>query len=239
MRSKAQLRSSLEQAELQTEELRASNEELQAMNEELRSAAEELETSKEELQSINEELVTVNQELKVKIEELSQSNNNFQNLINSTDIGTVFLDRGFRVNLFSPATAEIFNLLPSDLGRPLTDITSKLDYGDLLRDVETVLENLQAVQREVRTREGAVYRMTVLPYRTSEDLISGVVVTFVDITKLKTAEEELRQRTDELSRFNSAMTGREERMIELKQEVNDLCRRLGEEPRYPLEFEEG
>jgi two-component system CheB/CheR fusion protein len=238
IRSKAQLQSSLEQSELQTEELRASNEELQAMNEELRSAAEELETSKEELQSINEELVTVNQELKVKIEELSQSNNNFRNLINSTEIATIFLDRGFRINLFSPATGAIFNLRPTDIGRPLTDITTKLDYGDLLKDVETVIDHAQTVGREVRTTSGSVYMMSVLPYRTSDDLINGAVVTFVDITPLKTAEEELREQTDELIRFNRAMTGREERMIELKKEVNDLCSRLGEERRYPLDFEE-
>ncbi|MBV9243127.1 MAG: PAS domain-containing protein, partial [Acidobacteria bacterium] len=192
MRSKAQLRSSLEQAEVQTEELRASNEELQAMNEELRSAAEELETSKEELQSINEELVTVNQELKVKIEELSQSNNNFQNLINSTDIATVFLDRGFRVNLFSPASRSIFNLLPTDIGRPLTDITNKLERDGLLDDAEKVLQDLQTIEREVRTTDGLVYMMRVLPYRTSEDHISGVIITFFDITARTHAEEHYR-----------------------------------------------
>lgn len=114
MRLKTQLRSSSEQHELQQEELKASNEELQAMNEELRSAAEELETSKEELQSINEELRTVNQELKVKIEETSLTSNNLQNLINSTDIGTIFLDRSFRVALFTPAARNIFNLIPAD-----------------------------------------------------------------------------------------------------------------------------
>src|SRR5947199_5379079 len=148
MRSKAQLRSSLEQAEVQTEELRASNEELQAMNEELRSSTEELETSKEELQSINEELITVNQELKIKIEEVSQSNNDFKNLINSIDIGTVFLDRNFRVKLFTPAVREIFNLIQADLGRPLSDITSQLEYADLHADTETVLQKLQSIERE-------------------------------------------------------------------------------------------
>jgi two-component system CheB/CheR fusion protein len=193
MRSKSQLRASLEQAEVQTEELRASNEELQAMNEELRSAAEELETSKEELQSINEELITVNQELKVKIDELSQSNNNFQNLINSTDIATVFLDRGLRVILFSPATRAIFNLLPTDVGRPLTDITNKLQKDGLVEDAEKVLHDLQTVEREVRTTEGCVYMMRVLPYRTSEDHISGVVITFFDITERIHAEEHYRE----------------------------------------------
>ena len=237
VRSKAQLRASLEHSEVQTEELRASNEELQAMNEELRSAAEELETSKEELQSINEELVTVNQELKVKIEELSQSNNNFQNLLNSTDIAIVFLDRGLRVNLFSPATRAIFNLLPADLGRPLTDITSKLEYDGVVKDAEMVLEKLQTVTREVRTKDGSIYVLSMLPYRTSEDVINGVVMTLVDITALKSAQKDLQERAGELARFNNAMVGREERMIGLKKEVNELAVRLNEPERYPLEFE--
>src|SRR4029079_12593429 len=127
MRLKAQLRSSNEQHEFQQEELKASNEELQAMNEELRSAAEELETSKEELQSINEELRTVNQELKVKVEETTLASNNLQNLINSTELGTIFLDRSFRVAFFTPAARGLFNLIPNDIGRPLSDITNKLE----------------------------------------------------------------------------------------------------------------
>ncbi len=193
VRSKAQLRASLEHAEIQTEELRASNEELQAMNEELRSSAEELETSKEELQSINEELVTVNQELKIKIDELSQSNNNFQNLLNSTDIATIFLDRAFRVKLFSPATRSIFNLLPTDIGRPLSDITGQLEYDGLVADAETVLDKLRTVEHEVRTKDGTVFLRRILPYRTSEDQINGVVVIFVDITERKKAEDRLRE----------------------------------------------
>jgi two-component system, chemotaxis family, CheB/CheR fusion protein len=193
IRSKAQLRGSIEQYEVQAEELKASNEELQAMNEELRSSAEELETSREELQSINEELTTVNQELKVKIDELSHSNNNFQNLINSTDIGTIFLDRSFRVNLFTPAARQIFNLIPNDIGRPLSDISNRLTDVDVLADAETVIENLQTIEREVRTNDKCVYVMRVLPYRTAEDRINGFVVTFINITERKNAELELRQ----------------------------------------------
>src|SRR6185295_12159933 len=131
---KSQLRTTVEQYEIQQEELRASNEELQAMNEELRSTAEELETSKEELQSVNEELTTVNQELKIKIEELSQANNNFQNLMNSTNIGTIFVDRNLQVRQFTPSANEIFNLISSDLGRPLMDITNKLKESNLLAE---------------------------------------------------------------------------------------------------------
>ncbi|HYJ65970.1 MAG TPA: PAS domain S-box protein, partial [Parafilimonas sp.] len=195
---KTQLRSSNEQFEIQTEELKASNEELQAMNEELRSAAEELETSKEELQSINEELITVNQELKIKIEEVSQSNNDFQNLINSTNIGTVFLDRYFRVKLFTPASRDIFNLIPADIGRPLSDITSGLEYDDLLTDAENVLQKLQTIEREVSIKEGRTYLMQVSPYRTAEDRISGVVLSFVNITERKKAVEGLRSSEERL-----------------------------------------
>jgi two-component system CheB/CheR fusion protein len=185
MRAKARLRSSIEQYEVQAEELKSSNEELQAMNEELRSAAEELETSKEELQSINEELRTVNQELKVKIEETTLVSNNLHNFINSTDIGTIFLDRSLCVQLFTPAVRGIFNLIPTDFGRPLSDITHRLKDDGLLQDVETVLKRLQAVEREVITVDDRTYLMRVLPYRTADDHIQGVVVTFVDLSRQK------------------------------------------------------
>jgi two-component system CheB/CheR fusion protein len=187
---KTQLRISSEQYEVQNEELKASNEELQAMNEELRSAAEELETSKEELQSVNEELLTVNQELKVKIEEIGQSNNDLQNLINATEIGTVFLDRSFRIKLFTPTAQNIFNLIPADVGRNLSDITSKLKYESLLENVERVLDSLQPFENIVST-DDRDYLMTVLPYRTSEDRISGVVMTFVDVTERRVAANKL------------------------------------------------
>ena len=233
-RSRSNLRASVQQYEVQAEELKASNEELQAMNEELRSAAEELETSKEELQSINEELRTVNQELKVKVEETTIASNNLQNLINSTDIGTIFLDRGLRVRLFTPSTREIFNLIGADHGRLLSDITSRLEGTNITHDAETVLDSLQTIVRDVRTVDGSSYMMRILPYRTAEDRINGVVITFIDITEIKQAENELREQADELTRFNAAMVGREERMIELKKEVNDLCGALGEPSRYEL-----
>ncbi|MDR0262445.1 MAG: PAS domain S-box protein [Sphingobacterium sp.] len=190
---KAQLRNSIEHHEYQAEELKASNEELQAMNEELRSAAEELETSKEELQSINEELRTVNQELKVKIDETSVTSNNLQNLINSANVGTIFLDRSFSIRLFTPAILDIFNLKSGDYGRPVTDITNKLQYNGLLQDAETVLEKLTVVEREVMTTDNRSFMMRLLPYRTSEDRINGVVITFFDITKRRESEEALRQ----------------------------------------------
>ena len=190
---KSQLRNSIEHHEFQAEELKASNEELQAMNEELRSTAEELETRKEELQSINEELRTVNQELKVKIDETSVTVNNLQNLINSANVGTIFLDRSFCIRMYTPAVLEIFNLIPSDYGRPIFDITHRLQYEGLLHDAETVLDMLTVVEREVSTADNRSFMMRVLPYRTSEDRINGVVIKFFDITKRKDAEKALQQ----------------------------------------------
>lgn len=189
MMLKTQLSTSIEQHEVHAEELKASNEELQAMNEELRSAAEELETGKEELQSINEELRTLNQELKVKIEETNVSSNNLKNLINSTEIATIFLDRDFRISLFTPNALEIFNLIPSDYGRPLSDITNRLLDDKLITDAEKVLEKLYPVEREMRTSNDRVYLVRLSPYRTMDDHIQGVVLTFVDITERKRAEE--------------------------------------------------
>jgi len=198
---RARLSATVEQHELQREELKASNEELQATNEEMRSAAEELETSKEELQSINEELTTVNQELKVKIEELGHTNDDFRNLINSTQIGTVFLDRSLRVKLFTPRARDIFNLIPADVGRRLSDITSTLEEGGhLVEDAERVLDSLHAVKRAVRTKDDRAFLMQVSPYRSDEDRIDGVVVTFSDITELEQAERAIRESEEQFRR---------------------------------------
>jgi two-component system CheB/CheR fusion protein len=191
-RVKSQLRATVEQYETQVEEAKASNEELQAMNEELRSAAEELETSKEELQSVNEELTTVNQELKVKIEELGLTNNDFQNFINATDIGTIFLDRSLRVKFSTPRAREVFNLLDTDIGRPLSDITNKLLYGGIHKDVRDVLDRLATTEREVQTEDGRWHLLRLLPYRTSDNHIDGVVLTFHDSTERRSAETRVR-----------------------------------------------
>lgn len=197
-RLKSQLRLTIEKYETQAEEARAANEELQAINEELRSAAEELETSREELQSLNEELTTVNQELKIKIDELGLTNNDFQNLINSTDIGTIFLDRLLRVKLSTPAAQKIFNLLPTDVGRKLSDITSRLQYDSLEENIVQVLDTLQTVERHVRTRDGRQFIMRVLPYRTLDDRIDGVSLTFHDVTEWRRAEERVRTSEERL-----------------------------------------
>jgi PAS domain S-box-containing protein len=188
VRVRSQLGATIEQYETQVEEAKASNEELQATNEELRSSAEELETSREELQSVNEELTTVNQELKIKVEELRLTNNDFQNFINATSIPTVFLDRALQVKFSNTRAQEIFNLLPTDVGRPLSDITSRITYDRLLADATQVLDHLHTIEREVRTHEGRLHLMRILPYRTLEDRIEGVVITFVDVTTLRQAE---------------------------------------------------
>jgi two-component system CheB/CheR fusion protein len=190
-RVRAQLARTIEQSETQFEEARAANEELQAVNEELRSSTEELETSKEELQSVNEELTTVNQELKIKVEELRLTNNDFQNFINATNIPTIFLDRSLRVKFSTSRAQDIFNLLPTDVGRRLSDITTKLTYPALLDDATHVLEQLHTIHREVRTHDGDLFLVRVLPYRTSDDRIEGVVLTFIDVTALRQAEAEV------------------------------------------------
>jgi PAS domain S-box-containing protein len=198
---KTQLRYSAEQYEYQAEELKASNEEFQAVNEELRSAAEELETSKEELQSINEELRTVNQELKVKIEEISVTSNNLQNLINSAGVATIFLDRAFCIQLYTPAAQQLFNLIPTDYGRPISDITHRLNYDELLPDAETVLHKLALLERELTTTDHRTFLMRMLPYRTAEDRIQGVVLTLFDITERKQAEEIVQRSEQRLQRM--------------------------------------
>ncbi len=203
--TRQQLRTGIEQYEVQAEELRASNEELQAINEELRSAAEELETGKEELQSVNEEMVTVNQELKVKIDELSQSHNDFQNLMAATDVGTIFLDRGLNIKLFTNAAREIFNLKPGDFGRPLSDITHHLRDADLMEDATAVMQRLIPVEREVHTEKGAAYFMRISAYLTEENRIAGVVVTFINIARRVQAEEELRKSEERFRTMTNAI----------------------------------
>ena len=191
-RSKEQLQETVEHSGLANEELRASNEELQAINEELRSASEELETSKEELQSINEELITVNYELKVKVEETGKINDDLNNLIASTDIATIFLDSSLRIKRFTPEATDIFSIIAADIGRPLFDITHKLDYPHLANDASSTFDSLQPVEREVRHADGRYFIVRLLPYRTTDDRIDGAVLTFIDITKRRDAENKLR-----------------------------------------------
>ena len=192
-RTREQLRGMVEQYETAVEEQKSANEELQAINEELRAASEELETSKEELQSVNEELTTVNLELRHKVDEVSQAHNDLQNLIASTQIGTLFLDRRLRIKRYTPGVDGIFNLLPTDLNRPIAHVTHTLAYDRLTADAVQVLETSQGITREVRSSGGQWYLVQMLPYRTDDNRIDGVVLTFVDITERKRIEEEREQ----------------------------------------------
>jgi len=189
-----QLRVTVEQYETSVEELKASNEELHAINEELRSATEELETSKEELQSVNEELTTLNNELNDKIVEVSRANSDLQNLITSTEIGVLFLDREMRIQRFTPRTQDLFNVIATDVGRPLVHLTHRLDAGDLTETAREVLQTLRPIERDVRDVAGRHYLVRVHPYRSVEDRIDGVVLSFLDVTALKRAEQTVRSR---------------------------------------------
>jgi two-component system CheB/CheR fusion protein len=191
-RVREQLQGSIGESESSNEELRASNEELQAINEELRSATEELETSKEELQSVNEELITVNYELKSKVEETGKINDDLQNLISATDIATIFIDQSMRIKRYTPRAAEIFNIISGDVGRPLLDITHRLQYEELAEDAARSFQSLTVIEREVRSTGGRWYLVRMLPYRTNEDRIDGAVLNIIDITARREAEERLR-----------------------------------------------
>jgi two-component system, chemotaxis family, CheB/CheR fusion protein len=202
--TQSQLRTSREEYEGANEELRAANEELQSINEEYRSTAEELETSKEELQSINEELQTVNSELKTKLESVSRAHSDIQNLMAATDVGILFLDTQLKINRFTPRIADLFNIAVGDEGRSITDFTHGLEYEDLAEDACRVLRHLASSEREVRARSGAWYLMRMRPYRTVEDKIDGVVVTFVDIGERRRAEEAMR---DSEARMRAVIDG--------------------------------
>ncbi|WP_118183045.1 CheR family methyltransferase [Paraburkholderia phosphatilytica] len=192
-RTKEQLQSTIEQSETSTEELKASSEELQAINEELRSATEELEASKEELQSINEELTTVNAELKSKVEETGKINDDLQNLIAANDIGTIFVDRNIRIKRFTPRAIDVLSIIPSDIGRSLLDITHRLDYPKLADDAAEAFDSLRLIERELKSTDGRWYLARLVPYRTTEDRIDGAVLSFIDITARRKAEDELRE----------------------------------------------
>ena len=184
------LQSANEELESSTEELKSSNEEMQSVNEELQSTNEELETSKEELQSVNEELATVNAELQIKVTDLSRANNDMNNLLAGTGIGTVFVDHQLRLLRFTPAASTLINLILSDIGRPIAHVVSNLvNYSSLVEDLQAVLNTLVAKEIVVLTTEGKSYTMRIQPYRTLENVIEGAVVSFVDITELKRAQE--------------------------------------------------
>jgi two-component system CheB/CheR fusion protein len=188
------IQTTAEELETANEELRTSNEEMQSYNEELQSANEELETSKEELQSVNEELSTVNAELQNTVADLTRANDDMNNLLAGTGIASVFVDHQLRILRYTPAATRIINLIQTDIGRPVSHIVSNLeDYDSLEQDIREVLDTLVPRETEVRTRAGAWYNMRILPYRTLNNVIEGVVVTFADISSAKRARQALQE----------------------------------------------
>jgi two-component system CheB/CheR fusion protein len=186
--TKENLHATIEEQQASNEELKSTNEEMQSTNEELQSTNEELETSKEELQSLNEELVTVNAELQDKIEQLAGIQNDMKNLLDNINIGTVFLNDALNIKRFTREAARVYRLVASDVGRPLVDIKSNIEGDDLLGDAQLVLDTLVPREREVRTVSGEWYLARVQPYRTLDNVIDGVVLTFTDISKRIQAE---------------------------------------------------
>ncbi|MCB1192900.1 MAG: PAS domain S-box protein [Leptospiraceae bacterium] len=212
------LQSTIEELETTNEELKSSNEEAQSANEELQSTNEELETSKEELQSVNEELVTTNSELQNKIEELGKVNSVLNNLLSSTQIATLFLDKEFKIFQYTPAISNIIDLIPSDIGRQIKQFSNNLKYDSLIEDVKNVLETLSPTEKEVKTYDNYFYWMRILPYRTVDDSVEGVVITFTDISEKKKKDEELERYKNELEKLV------DEKSRELKEKQKMLVR---------------
>ena len=200
LRVHAEARATHEEMQTSQEESRSANEELQSTNEELQSTNEELTTSKEEMQSMNEELQTVNAELQVKLDELSQASNDMKNLLDSTDIATLFLDKELKVRRFTPQTANIIKLIPGDAGRPITDLSSELRYPELPSDARSVLQKLASVEKPIAALDGRWFTVRIMPYRTLDDRIDGVVITFTNISASKTLEAKLRDKQSNLER---------------------------------------
>jgi two-component system CheB/CheR fusion protein len=200
------LQATSEEQQASNEELKSTNEELQSTNEELQSSNEELETSKEELQSLNEETITVNSELNAKIEQLTSIQNDMKNLLDSIGTGTLFLDHQLTIRRYTPSAVKVYRLIGSDVGRPLSDIKSNLDGADLQSDLQAVLDTLIPIEREVRSSDGAWYLARIQPYRTLDNVIEGVVLTFTPVTEFKLASEAAQRATAELAATQLATT---------------------------------
>ena len=196
-----ELETTREEMQSSQEELRSANEEMQSTNEELQSTNEELTTSKEEMQSLNEELQTVNTELQLRVDELSRSNNDMKNLLNSTDIATLFLDNDLKVRRFTTQATKIIKLIAGDVGRPITDLASDLLYPELTADAQEVLQKLGVAEKPIAARDGRWFTVRIMPYRTLDDRIDGVVITFADITTAKMLEAQLRERHSALEKL--------------------------------------
>jgi two-component system CheB/CheR fusion protein len=199
------LQTTREEMQSSQEELTSTNEELQSTNEELQSTNEELTTSREEMQSLNEELQTVNAEQQSKMDELSRVNNDMRNLLNSTEIVTVFLDNQLHVRRFTTGADKLFKLIPGDVGRPLSDIVSNLHYPEMPDEAREVLRTLVFSEKQITATDGRWFSVRIMPYRTMEDVIAGVVITFSNITVYKALEAELRE---ENARLKALLKGK-------------------------------
>ncbi|MGF1587617.1 MAG: CheR family methyltransferase [Bacteroidales bacterium] len=191
-----ELQSSHENLQATVEELETSNEELQSSNEELIASNEELQSTNEELQSVNEELYTVNSEYQTKIEELTRMTNDLNNLLKNTDVGALYLDKNLCIRKITPIVSQITNILESDIGRPISHIAVMANYPDLIHDVNSVVETLKSVDKEITHNNGNIWQARVRPYRIQHNAVEGIMITFVDITRLKMVEQELRQSED-------------------------------------------
>jgi two-component system CheB/CheR fusion protein len=203
--AREKIQDTLEEMQSSQEELKSTNEELQSTNEELQSTNEELMSSKEEMQSLNEELQTLNAELQSKIEDFTSVNSDMKNLLNSTDIATLFLDKKLNIRRFTVQAVKIFKLIKSDIGRPFTDLVSDLIYPDLPADALNVLKTLVYIKKQIPTKDGRWFSIRIMPYRTLDDRIDGVVITFFNISDLKEVEVKLHE-TEQMNRLllNSA-----------------------------------
>ncbi len=198
--AREKIQDTLEAMQSSQEELKFTNEELQSTNEELQSTNEELMSSKEEMQSLNEELQTLNAELQSKVDDFTRVNNDMKNLLNSTDIATLFLDSKLNIRRFTLQAVKIFKLIKSDVGRPITDLVSDLIYPDLAEDALSVLKTLIFIKKQVPTRDGRWFSIRIMPYRTLDDRIDGIVITFFNISDLKEVEVKLHE-TEQLNRL--------------------------------------
>jgi len=210
------LQSSVEELELSNEELKASHEEVTSTNEELQSTNEELETAKEELQSLNEELTTVNHQLEIKIEEAETTANDLNNLLTSTDIATLFLDREFRIRRYTPTVQRLTRIIQGDVGRSLSELALPRLDPSLEADAERVLDRLTTIEKEILTDDGHWYLRRVLPYRTEDNRISGVVVTYDEFTRRKQAEDQLKE-------LNQTLEDRVGRAVQIMQILKDAA----------------
>jgi len=188
--TREKMQSTVEEMQASQEELKSANEELQSANEELQSTNEELTSSKEEMQSLNEELQTVNAELQAKVDDFSRLDNDMKNLLNSTDIATLFLDKELKIRRYTNQATKIFKLIKSDIGRPITDQVSDINYPELAEDALEVLNSLIFIEKQIPGKDGQWFSVRIMPYRTFEDRIDGLVITFINISELKKVEEE-------------------------------------------------